>query len=334
VFADVGQVKNFLEGDAPSCQILVVGDIMLDRYYYASVQRISPEAPVPVAQVERENAVLGGAANVAHNLARLGYRVGLLGLTGDDVNRRVLLELLAAERIDAAGLLITDRPTTTKLRVIGGHQQMIRLDFEESAPAREADLYHLKQAFRKQLEQTQVLIISDYAKGVCTPEFCQYLIKLCGANAIPVIVDPKGANWRKYRGATVVTPNLKEINEVVAARRPIGNEDLPVKIAAELVLKRYNLGNVVVTRSEKGFSLINRETCLHVPTQACEVFDVSGAGDTFIAVLGAALCTGLEPPDAANLANLAAGVVVAHAGTYAISRAELRKAVLEAGGRC
>jgi rfaE bifunctional protein kinase chain/domain len=324
VFHDARQVKAFLEETIPACRILVSGDIMLDRYYYASVQRISPEAPVPVARVERQNAVLGGAANVAHNLARLGCRVGLLGSVGADENRQALIELLNKEQIHAEGLVITDRPTTTKLRVIGGHQQMLRLDFEENAPVGEAGLRELKKAFQEQIDQAQVVIVSDYSKGVCIPDFCQYLIKQCGSKAIPVIVDPKGVNWRKYRGAFLATPNLKELNEVAGIRQSIGNEDLPIKNAAELVLKRYGLGNVVVTRSEKGFSLVNPGTCLHVPTQAREVFDVSGAGDTFIAVLGAALSAGLAVADAAKLANLAAGVVVGHAGTYAISRAELQ----------
>jgi rfaE bifunctional protein kinase chain/domain len=325
VFHDTQQVKAFLEENIPACRILVIGDIMLDRYYYASVQRISPEAPVPVALVDRQNAFLGGAANVAHNLARLGCQVGLLGITGADENRQTLLELLNTERISTNGLVTTDRPTTTKLRIIGGHQQMLRLDFEETAPVTEASLRQIKIAFQEQVDQAQVVIVSDYNKGVCTPNLCQYLIKQCSLKAIPVIIDPKGVNWRKYRGAFLITPNLKELNEVVGTHQPVGNYDLPVKTAAELMLKRYGLGNVVVTRSEKGFSLINPETCVHVPTQAREVFDVSGAGDTFIAVLGAALSAKLTVYDAAKLANLAAGVVVGHAGTYAIGRIELQE---------
>ncbi|HYH02563.1 MAG TPA: D-glycero-beta-D-manno-heptose-7-phosphate kinase [Bacillota bacterium] len=323
---DRAAVAQFLVEKIFECRILVIGDIMLDRYFYASVQRISPEAPVPIAKVERQNETLGGAANVAHNLARLGCQVELLGMAGEDENRQTLIKLLEAQAIGHRGIVVTNRPTTTKLRVIGGHQQMLRLDFEDAGPVAANNLRKLKTVFDEQLGQVQAVIISDYAKGICTNEFCQYIIKQCLNKAISVIIDPKGVNWRKYRGANFITPNLKELNEVAALRKTVINEDLPVKTAAELVRKRYGLGNVVVTRSEKGFSLINHETAVHVPTHAREVFDVSGAGDTFIAVLGAAVGAGLEATDAARLANLAAGVVVGRAGTYAISREELLNA--------
>lgn len=323
---DKAAVTQFLAETVFNCRILVIGDIMLDRYLYASVQRISPEAPVPVAKVERQSETLGGAANVAHNLARLGCRVELLGMVGEDENRQTLIKLLETQKIGHRGIVVTTRPTTTKLRIIGGHQQMLRLDFEDAEPIAANSLRLLKTGFDEQLRQAQAVIISDYAKGICTNEFCQYIIKQCLQKAVPVIIDPKGVNWRKYRGANFITPNLKELNEVAALRKPVVNEDIPVKIAAELVLKRYDIDNVVVTRSEKGFSLINHETAVHVPTHAREVFDVSGAGDTFIAVLGAAVSAGLTATDAARLANLAAGVVVGHAGTYAISREELLNA--------
>lgn len=299
---------------------------MLDRYFFSTVQRISPEAPVPVAKVERQSETLGGAGNVAHNLARLGCQVSLIGITGQDENQRTLVKLLNYLNINSTGLIATDRPTTTKLRIIGGHQQMIRLDFEETEMFPLELNKTVKAAFTREVPGVNAVIISDYAKGLCTQEFCQYIIKQCANLNIPIIIDPKGINWRKYRGANFVTPNLKELNEVAALRKPVTNDDSSVKTAAELVRKRYDIANVVVTRSEKGFSLVGADTCVHVPTQAREVFDVSGAGDTFIAVLGAAISAKLSAIDAAYLANLAAGVVVGRAGTYAISREELLEA--------
>lgn len=313
---------RFVREEAEKCRVLVLGDIMLDQYYFSEVKKISPEAPVPVARVIRQKETLGGAGNVAHNLALLGCKTYLAGSAGDDYHRGALLGLLDECAIDHKGLVVTQAPTTTKLRVMGGHQQMIRLDFEDTDEleerAEENLLECMDAAFAAGLDS---VIISDYAKGVCTPKVCQYVISLCKQHDIPVIVDPKGTNWEKYTGVDYLTPNLKEINEVVS--KVVHNEDAEVTEAAQLVAGKYQVQNLLVTRSEKGMSLVAPQTLIHIPTLAQEVFDVSGAGDTVIAVLALALAGKIPAADAAFMANLAASVVVAKLGTYAISQAEL-----------
>jgi len=327
VFNDVAKVIDFLTQGIRSVKVLVVGDVMLDRYYFGEVKRISPEAPVPVTRVLEEHSTLGGAANVAHNLARIGAQVELAGVVGGDENNRELSRLLLQAGIGSAGLITDQRPTITKLRVLGGHQQMLRLDFEDNRPLSKGIEKKLKQYMSKAITEgaVQAVVISDYAKGVCTPLLCQFLIKECTRLGIPLIVDPKGSNWKKYSGAPLITPNLKELGE--AAKEEIANEDSRVKKLADKLRKRFALESIIATRSEKGLSIINDNQAVHISTCAQEVFDVSGAGDTVVAVLGAALAGGLALADAANLANLAAGIVVGKIGTYAVQRDELVQAV-------
>lgn len=327
MFNNAGKVIDFLENDIASHSVLVLGDIMLDRYYFGEVKRISPEAPVPVTRVTHEHATLGGAANVAHNLANLGCQVFLTGLVGNDESRRHLDRLLDETGINHEGVVADGRPTITKLRVLGGHQQMLRLDFEESHPVSGKAESSLKAYVSRLIESraVQAVIISDYAKGICTPRVCQHVIKICIAQGIPLIVDPKGTDWRKYTGASYITPNMKELVE--AAKIEVPNEDRAVVTLADKVRKRFKIGNLVVTRSEKGLSVVNDDQTAHISTYAQEVFDVSGAGDTVVAVLGAALASGMEILDAAHLANVAAGIVVGKLGTYAVKRSELTAAV-------
>jgi D-beta-D-heptose 7-phosphate kinase/D-beta-D-heptose 1-phosphate adenosyltransferase len=309
-------------------RVLVLGDVMLDRYYFAEVSRISPEGPVPVALVKQCKNTLGGAANVAHNLARLGCRVSLSGISGDDENRQILDGKFAALGIDVTGLLHTPRPTTTKVRVIGGHQQMIRLDFEDASAIMRQVEEKLLADFRTKLAAgLDAVILSDYAKGVCSSGLCRKLIAECRVAAVPMVVDPKGAQWQKYQGAFLVTPNVKELGE--ACHKPVRNEDSSIETLAAAIRQRFNFGAVMVTRSEKGLSLLAAGPAVHIPTYAREVFDVSGAGDTVAALMGAALAAGLKPVTAAHLANLAAGVVVGKLGTYAISAAELNVALAQ-----
>ena len=320
------ELYDFVNEHTAHCRILVAGDVMLDKYYYSEVTRISPEAPVPVARVCSEMETLGGAANVAHNLARLGCRTSIAGFVGRDYHCKSLVEKLRDRGIDEEGLIKTDRPTTTKLRIIGGHQQMLRLDFEESAPVAGADAAHFLSYIERKLDEgLDVLIISDYGKGACAEENCQKIIAACKAHHVPVIVDPKGTSWMKYAGADYITPNLKEINAVLPD--PIRNEDAPVEQAARSVMRKYHIGSLIVTRSEAGLSLIREGEVEHIPTKAQEVFDVSGAGDTVIAVFAMGIAGGIAPADSAYLANLAAGVVVAKLGTYAVSREELMAAL-------
>ncbi|WP_295632408.1 D-glycero-beta-D-manno-heptose-7-phosphate kinase [uncultured Mitsuokella sp.] len=319
---DREQLYDFVAQRTSRCKILVVGDVMLDKYYYGEVTRISPEAPVPITHVLSEKETLGGAANVAHNLALLGCETSITGFVGDDYHCQSLLDKFTARGIDYHGLITTDRPTTTKLRVIGGHQQMMRLDFEESAPITgpyaERFLNYIHQKLNESLD---CVIISDYGKGSCTEENCRKIIEACHAHGVPVVVDPKGANWTKYAHADYITPNLKEINQVLL--EPIRNEDKAVEKAAHYVMRKFKIRNIIVTRSEEGLSLVRENEIVHIPTKAQEVFDVSGAGDTVIAVFAMGLAGGMSPADSAYMANLAASVVVAKLGTYAVSREEL-----------
>ena len=325
---DIEKLLALVEERLPRCKILVTGDVMLDKYYYGEVTRISPEAPVPINHVTRQKETLGGAANVAHNLALLGCETLLAGFVGEDYHCRSLKEKLVANGIDHAGLVHTKRPTTTKMRIIGGHQQMMRLDFESTEPLEEIYIQKFLAFVRRQLsESIDAIIVSDYAKGTCSEPTTTAVIEAAHAHGVPVIVDPKGPNWTKYRGADYITPNIKEINELLL--EPIQNKDKEVVKAARDISRKYKIKNVLATRSEHGVSLVRAEEETHIPTRSQEVFDVSGAGDTVIAVLAAGLAGGLKGAEAAFLANLAASVVVQKLGTYAVSRDELKQALRE-----
>lgn len=323
MFRHKSKVRDFVAQGTAQAPVLVVGDVMLDRYYFGEVKRISPEAPVPVTRVVRQQETLGGAANVAHNLARLGCPTLLVGAVGEDDHRRRLERLLDDQHIDRQGLFVTPGPTTTKLRIIGGHQQMLRLDFEETAPwpqeTEAAVLAHIERQVGE--KGCRAIILSDYAKGVCTPGLCAGLMALQQRCGVPIVVDPKGADWERYQGAFAVTPNLKELGEALG--QILANDDEAVRQAALRLRRRYRLQSLLATRSERGLSFLASRKEVHIPTLAQEVFDVSGAGDTVIAVFAAGIAGGLEAPDAARLANVAAGFVVGKVGTYAISREEL-----------
>ena len=319
---DMEKIREVVAEKSVRSNILVVGDVMLDKYYSGEVTRISPEAPVPITHVTGTRETLGGAANVAHNLALLGTNVSIAGYVGDDAHCKSLLDKFAARGIDYKGLIHTDRPTTTKIRIIGGHQQMLRLDFEDDDPIDGDDAQqYLAYIDQKLNESMDCVIISDYGKGSCTEYACQHIIRTAHDHGVPVIVDPKGPQWAKYRDVDYITPNIKEINETLL--EPIQNEDFDVEKAARYVMRKFGIRNVILTRSSKGLSLIHGEEVVHIPTRAQEVFDVSGAGDTVIAVFGLALAGGLKPVDGAYLANLAASVVVSKLGTYAVNREEL-----------
>jgi D-beta-D-heptose 7-phosphate kinase/D-beta-D-heptose 1-phosphate adenosyltransferase len=323
---DKQALYDFVAKSTRQCKILVVGDVMLDKYYYGEVTRISPEAPVPVTHVTDMKETLGGAANVAHNLALLGCATSIAGFVGDDFHCQSLLDKFTARGIEYKGLIHTDRPTTTKLRVIGGHQQMLRLDFEEADPVTGPFAERLRGYVEMKLgEHLDAVIISDYGKGACTEETCQQIIRLCHDYHVPVIVDPKGTNWEKYAQVDYITPNLKELNAILP--EPIKNRDGAVETAARYAMQRFQLGHMLATRSENGLSLVTDTEVTHIPTKAQEVFDVSGAGDTVIAVFAMGLAGGLSPADSAYMANLAASVVVAKLGTYAVSKEELLAAL-------
>lgn len=323
---DRDTMQTFIRHGTEDCRVCVVGDVMLDKYFYGEVTRISPEAPVPITRVVKTKETLGGAANVAHNLALLGCRTTVVGYIGGDYHGESLLARFKKRGIGVGGLVKTAAPTTTKLRVIGGHQQMMRLDFEEMSPAaarEEARLIH--KAEKSLAAGAKAIILSDYGKGTCTAAVCAAVITAAHAQGVPVVVDPKGGDWGRYRGADYITPNLRELNEV--QRAPAANEDSAVESAARYALRRFHIKAMVATRSERGLSLIKPRSAVHIPTKAQEVFDVSGAGDTVIAVFALALAGGLAQADSAYLANVAAGVVVGKLGTYAVSREELLTAL-------
>ena len=317
----LARLKTFLLERVNCCKILVVGDVMLDKYYFGEVTRISPEAPVPITHVLKTKDQLGGAANVAHNLALLGADTSLIGFVGDDHHGENLIEKLLARGIDYFDLVHTAHPTTTKIRIIGGHQQMLRLDFEDASPVEPGDYEQLIANVKDKLDDVDAVIISDYGKSVCTEDVCRKLIKLCRKRDVFVLIDPKCNQWDRYGGADFITPNFKEFRAML--NRQIRNVGDEIESSARKVIADYKLDGLLVTRSEHGMSLITDKRAEHIQAKAQEVFDVSGAGDTVIAVFALGLAGKLDPFEAAYLANVAAGIVVAKVGTYAVSREEL-----------
>jgi D-beta-D-heptose 7-phosphate kinase/D-beta-D-heptose 1-phosphate adenosyltransferase len=305
-------------------KVLVVGDLMLDRYCIGSVSRISPEAPIPVVKVVRNHATLGGAGNVANNLAHLLASVDLVGPLGNDESGRLVSRMCRENRIALSSLPV-GHPTITKTRVIGEHQQIVRIDFEEEFRWTENLAGRVRAAVKKKIRAAHVIVISDYGKGFCSPDLCGFIIHEARKSGKPVIVDPKGRDWTKYRGATIVTPNVKELFEAAGAQ--IANADGQVESWGKKVRKAYKIQALLVTRSEKGMTLVAEKSVEHVPTVAREVFDVSGAGDTVVATLAAALAGGYPMHEAVALANKAAGIVVGKIGTAPIERDELDAAV-------
>lgn len=302
-------------------RLLVIGDVMLDRYWHGEASRVSPEAPVPVVKVGNREDRPGGAGNVALNMAALGSAVRLVGIVGNDETGLELLSRLNAAGVYCDFLQSADKPTITKLRVIGQHQQLIRLDFEQEFEA--ADIIGLQGKVKSLIGDSQVMVLSDYGKGAL--QETANLIELGRSKDIPIIVDPKGTNFEKYRGATLLTPNLSEFEAVAGYSN---NEEEFVNKGLRLV-KDLNLEAILITRGEHGMTLIRPDSPeLHLPARAQEVFDVTGAGDTVISVLAAAMAAGEGLADSTALANLAAGLVVGKLGTAAISGPELRRAVL------
>ena len=302
-------------------RLLVIGDVMLDRYWHGEASRVSPEAPVPVVKVGNREDRPGGAGNVALNMAALGSAVRLVGIVGNDETGLELLSRLSAAGVYCDFLQSADKPTITKLRVIGQHQQLIRLDFEQEFEA--ADIIGLQGKVKSLIGDSQVMVLSDYGKGAL--QETANLIELGRSKDIPIIIDPKGTNFEKYRGATLLTPNLSEFEAVAGYSN---NEEEFVNKGLRLV-KDLNLEAILITRGEHGMTLIRPDSPeLHLPARAQEVFDVTGAGDTVISVLAAAVAAGNGLADSTALANLAAGLVVGKLGTASISGPELRRAVL------
>lgn len=302
------------------CKVLIVGDIMLDKYYFGNVERISPEAPVPVVNIKKEESRLGGAANVANNIASLGGEAMLCGIIGHDLFGKEI-ERLARRSNIGLSLLATTQPTITKARIIGGKQQIARLDYEEKLELSDLERFDTKRRICQLLPDYQILVISDYGKGFISHEFCQFLIEEAHHLLIPTIVDPKGKDWSKYTGANMVTPNVKELSDIVGYNVP--NSDDAITQAATEAIRANNLTSLLVTRSEKGISLIGNDSPVHLPTHSEEVFDVSGAGDTVVAMFSLCLAAGYDLQRAMKMANIAAGVVVKKIGTATLTVDEL-----------
>jgi len=305
--------------DFSNIRVLVIGDVMLDRYWHGSVSRISPEAPVPIVKVGANKHVPGGAANVAMNVAALGAHVTLLGLVGSDEPAAMLAQQLHEAKVQFQ-FAPTALPTITKLRILSQHQQLIRLDFEEPYPVE--CLPELHALYAEQIKHADIVIFSDYGKGALAQ--ADQLIALAQQCKVPVFVDPKVEDINHYRGATLVTPNLKEFQQFVG---PATTDETIVQKGTEL-LNRSGIQHLLVTRGEEGMSLISQNfSPVHLHTQAREVFDVTGAGDTVMAVLATAYASGCDLAEAARIANIAAGIVVGKLGTASVNRAELLVAV-------
>jgi len=308
--------------DFQKARVLVVGDLMLDRYWHGDTSRISPEAPVPVVLVNGVEERAGGAGNVALNICALGANAGVLGLTGEDEAAEALARRLIDGGVECHFERLAGYPTITKLRVLSRHQQLIRLDFEDGFPGH--DPQGLLARFRDNLASCEVVVLSDYSKG--TLKSAPELITLARAAGKAIVVDPKGKDFARYRGATVITPNTAEFEAVVG--KCANEEELIQK--GEALRRELELDALLITRSEKGMTLIRGDQApLHLPTKAREVYDVTGAGDTVVSVLAAGLGAGMEMAEATALSNIAAGIVVGKLGTATVSVPELMRALRE-----
>ena len=315
----INTVKLFTESDK---WVLVIGDLMLDRYLIGDVQRISPEAPVPVVLLKEQNDRAGGAANVAANLANLGITTRIAGCVGEDAEATTLLALINHLGIKSEAVIqSSERPTIAKTRVMSSHQQIVRIDQESQTALSDAENSELHILITRAIhDQPSIVILSDYAKGVLSESTCRFIIDTCHQANIPVLVDPKGLDYSKYKGATALTPNKKETAEACGVSM---NDNQALLAAAKQLKKSLSLDFLAVTRGEEGITLLEQDGDHHIAATAKQVFDVSGAGDTVIATLAAGLIHGLSAQEALSLANTAAGIVVGKVGTVPIQLDEL-----------
>ena len=313
--------------------VLVVGDIMLDRFIYGTVERISPESPVPILSIQREDIMLGGAGNALANLAGLQARGYVLSVIGDDLDGRVVSRKAAEMGINEDGLLIDrSRPTSVKTRYLAGHQQLLRSDFEKTQPLSDAMADQLLEKAQTLIPKVKAVLLSDYGKGVLRRDVIARLITLAKENSVPVIADPKGYDYTIYKGVTAVTPNRKELSEAVRGLPVASDEE--IVIAAQTLIDECGIGAVIATRSKDGMSLVQKSKApLHIRSDDIEVFDVSGAGDTVIATVSAALGAGASLEEAARLANIAGSIVVTKVGTAPIYARELIEGASERQNR-
>lgn len=305
-------------------RVLVVGDLMLDAYLSGSVDRISPEAPVPILHVNGRRSVLGGAANVAANVRGLGASATAAGVAGTDSEAAEMLEAMNKAGIGSEGVVISDsRPTTVKTRLIAQHHQFARFDREVSVSIVEEESAELVKRLEYLIGSSDAVIISDYAKGVVTPEICTRLITIASEAGVPVFVDPKGANYEKYRKASLLTPNEREALEAAGS---MTSENVSVEEAGELLRCGLDVPALIVTRGERGITIFEEgQKPRTIGAHERKVFDVTGAGDTVVAAIAVASAAGADLGTAAELANLAAGCVVERLGTSAVTLEDLRR---------
>lgn len=312
----------------PKGHVLVVGDIMMDEFIWGKVNRISPEAPVPVVKVEKETQLLGGAANVVNNIRSLGGQVCFAGLIGGDSRGRKILSILEKAGVETGGVLIDPRrPTTVKTRIVAHSQQVVRFDRENQAPLSQGYADSLASYVREMIHQVQTVVIADYGKGVVTEQLVRAITQIARQENKVVALDPKMGRFDLYRDVTIVTPNSQEAS--VAAGGEIVDED-SLKEAGKKLLGQFNCEAVLITRGEDGMALFEKgKDTLLVPTTAREVFDVTGAGDSVIGVMALALAVGASFAEAAVMANFAAGVVVGKVGTATMTVKELKTVMRE-----
>lgn len=323
----LGIIKKFTRA-----RILIIGDIMLDEFVWGKVSRISPEAPVPVVEVTKEDIMFGGAANVLQNISALGGHGMLLGVIGNDYNGERMLEMLREKDYSTEGILIDPfRPTSIKTRVIAQHQQVVRFDRETKDELSKKTFSGMIEFLRTRLREFDAVIVSDYGKGLINRDVITTILEHKKRNGITVSVDPKIRNFRFYKGVTVITPNQKEAEE--ACGFEIDSPQALVKAGMQ-ILKRYETDAILITRGEHGMSLFQKDGGIkHIPTVAKEIYDVTGAGDTVISTLSLALAAKAPWIDACIISNHAAGIVVGKVGTATASRKELETSIRNNGGR-
>jgi D-glycero-beta-D-manno-heptose-7-phosphate kinase len=304
--------------------VVVIGDLILDKYIFGKVERISPEAPVPIVKVEKERYVPGGAANAANNVTSMTGNAFLLGIVGNDIAKNILFDVVKSKSINTTGVIsVGQKPTIQKIRVLGQNQQLLRIDYEDKEVL-DPETYEDMISNLKKVEKVDIIIMSDYAKGTLTKKVILSVKEYAKKKSIPLVIDPKPKNKHEYTGSTLITPNKKEAEEMSNMKIET-KEDL--QKAGTKLMEELNC-NVLITRGEKGMSLFEKgKQPMHIPTLAKEVYDVSGAGDTVVATLALAFASGSTLREAANLANHAAGIKVGKLGTAPVSLNELRESI-------
>jgi D-beta-D-heptose 7-phosphate kinase/D-beta-D-heptose 1-phosphate adenosyltransferase len=313
-------IRSLCEGAFSKYPVAVIGDIMLDHYIYGDVNRISPEAPVPVLNVKEDRYILGGAGNVAMNLRGLGLLVKIFGRIGNDSAGKKVSDLLERSCIDTSGVYLHGE-TILKARLLGGgRQQMLRMDREEILNPSDKEINNSLNLLRNS-QELKFVILSDYGKGMLTDKFCAQLISLCKSMGILVFIDPKGTDWERYRGAAMVSPNLRELCEI--SKMKIGNEDDAISEAGNAIRVKYGLDSLLVTRSERGATLIKDNFVYHERASVVEVYDVGGAGDTMLSTVAAFITAGIDACESIKLGNIASQIVIGKVGTYPIKASEV-----------